>query len=308
MHRQHRAQPDGGAPVSTGGSRPARGALCRRSGRTGAGAGGRRGAPGARARRVRPRSTAARCRSPRLGGHRRDGLPRRRLSRNTRCAADQLGVRRSVRATAGGGSRDPRRHPGERRAGWRPSCDEFRRREASNHRARISSIGGDGDPGRCRHGARAVPEGADRLLLPHARLAVRGRGRGAGDDGARLARLRPVRGALGAAVVALPDRDERVSRHAERPRAARAADGLRPCRRAGDREPEHPLGSRVAPADPGLPPARGQRDRARDPAPRVRRCVAAPASQAARRADPGGGPALAGDRDRRAARDVGRRP
>src|SRR4029078_6208912 len=51
-------------------------------------------------------------------------------------------------------------------------------------------IGGDGDPGRCRRRARAVPQGTERLLLPHARIAVRGRGRGAGDDGARGGRLR----------------------------------------------------------------------------------------------------------------------
>ena len=52
---------------------------------------------------------------------------------------------------------------------------------------------------------------------------------------ARLAQPRPLRGPLGAALVALPDRDERLPRHAERPRAARAADGPRPRGRAGDR-------------------------------------------------------------------------
>ena len=40
--------------------------------------------------------------------------------------------------------------------------------------------------------------------------------------------LRPVRGPRGPALVALPDRDERLLRHAEGPRAAGAADGLRP--------------------------------------------------------------------------------
>ena len=43
---------------------------------------------------------------------------------------------------------------------------------------------------------------------------------------------RPLRGTSGAALVALPDCDERLSRHAEREGAARAADGSRACARA----------------------------------------------------------------------------
>ena len=62
------------------------------------------------------------------------------------------------------------------------------------------------------------------LLLPDARLAVRGRGRGAGDVHPRVARLRALRGTRGAPLVALPDRDERLPRHA---RAAASAARVR---------------------------------------------------------------------------------
>ena len=48
-----------------------------------------------------------------------------------------------------------------------------------------------------------------------------------------MARLRPLRGPGRAALVALPHRDERLPRHAERPRAPRAPDGSRA--RAGAR-------------------------------------------------------------------------
>src|SRR5512144_2692991 len=47
-------------------------------------------------------------------------------------------------------------------------------------------------------GARGAPPGTDRLLLPDARLDVRGRGRGAGDDAAGLAGKRALRGPLSA--------------------------------------------------------------------------------------------------------------
>src|SRR5947209_7602880 len=96
--------------------------------------------------------------------------------------------------------------------------------------------------------ARPAPRRADGLLLPHARLAVRGRGRRAGDDAAGVARTRALRGPGGAALVALPDRHERVPRHAERAIAARAADGLR-TGAAPRREPEHPSGGDVDRAD-----------------------------------------------------------
>ena len=85
---------------------------------------------------------------------------------------------------------------------------------------------------------RAAPHRAHRVLLPDARLGVRSRRRGAGDARARVARLRPVRGPVVGAVVALPHREQRVLRHAEGPPAARDADrhhGGGPRRRAGRR-------------------------------------------------------------------------
>ena len=51
----------------------------------------------------------------------------------------------------------------------------------------------------------------------------------------RVARLRALRGPLGAALVALPHRHQRLPRHARRPRAPRPPDGPRPRARAGDR-------------------------------------------------------------------------
>ena len=56
---------------------------------------------------------------------------------------------------------------------------------------------------------------------------------------AGLAWLRPLRGSRRAALLALPDRHQRLPGHAQRPQPARAADGLRPVARAGRVEPEH---------------------------------------------------------------------
>ena len=72
--------------------------------------------------------------------------------------------------------------------------------------------------------------------------------------------LRPVRGPLVAAVVALPDRHQRVPRHAGRPQAPGAADGPRRRRHRrgrplGDALPE----SRLAAADAGRPRAARRR-------------------------------------------------
>ena len=78
-----------------------------------------------------------------------------------------------------------------------------------------------------RTAAGAASPRAHRVLLPDARLGVRGRGRRAGDDGPGVAQPRPVRGPLVAAVVALPDRDERLPRHAGRPQPPRPAHGDR---------------------------------------------------------------------------------
>ena len=99
---------------------------------------------------------------------------------------------------------------------------------------------------RPRAGGRAQtpPARADRLLLPHARLGLRGRGRRAGDDGAGLARHRPLRGPLVAAVVAVPHRHQRLPRHARRARSAgpgrwTSARRRPPTRAARRRLPEH---------------------------------------------------------------------
>ena len=162
------------------------------------------------------------------------------------------------------------------------------------------------DPSSSRR-ARAAPRRADRVLLPDARLAVRGRGRRAGDAHPRLAGLRPLRGPRGAALVALPHRDERLPRHAERQGAPRPSDGSR-ARAGADRgEPQHAPGGDVDRADARRARRAGgrsgrRRRRARDDPARVRRRAAAPAAAPARRADPLRGAPLAGDRGRGAAR------
>ena len=89
-----------------------------------------------------------------------------------------------------------------------------------------------------RGSAGAVPGRADRVLLPDARLGRR-RGRRPGDVRPRLARVRSLRGSARAPLVALPDRDERLLRHAREPEAPRTADGSRAVERAARRAPEH---------------------------------------------------------------------
>src|SRR4029079_5999445 len=87
-------------------------------------------------------------------------------------------------------------------------------REVARERGVGTLDAGHGIRGRATPRARAAPPRADGALLPHARLAVRGRGRGAGDAAARLEGARPVRGPLVRALVALPDRDQRLPRPA----------------------------------------------------------------------------------------------
>ena len=87
----------------------------------------------------------------------------------------------------------------------------------------------------------------------------------------RLARLRPLRGPRGAALVALPDRDERLPRHAGRPRAPRPADGPRAGPRADRGEPEHAARGDVDRADPRRPRRAGGRRPGRGRAWRARR-------------------------------------
>ena len=156
--------------------------------------------------------------------------------------------------------------------------------------------------------ARAASAGADGLLLPHARVAVRGRGRRAGDADPRVAELRPVRGPGGAALVALSHRDERVLRPPERAGAPCTADGPRAGAGARAGQPEHAARGDVDPADTRQPDrargrSGGRRGGARDDPPRVRRRPPAPAAAPACGADPVRGAALAGVRGRRAARD-----
>src|SRR5688572_27400416 len=80
------------------------------------------------------------------------------------------------------------------------------------------SHGGGPDTGErgARRAARAAPQRAERVRLPDARLVVRGGRCGAGDDDSGLAGVRALRGARRPSLVALPHRDERLPRHAER--------------------------------------------------------------------------------------------
>ena len=163
--------------------------------------------------------------------------------------------------------------------------------------------------GQARGSTRAASSGASCLLLPDARLAVRGRGRRAGDVHQGVARFRAVRGPSSAAILALPHRDQRFPGHAEREGAARPADGSRPCARARRVQPQHAAGGDLDRADPGRRPRllTGSRPRrrsrlARDDPPRVRRRVAAPPAETAGSAHPVRGSALEGSRGRRASR------
>src|ERR1700719_4055848 len=90
-------------------------------------------------------------------------------------------------------------------------------------RATVGSIQGSGRA--CLGGATgpgAVPARADRLLLPDARVGFRGRGRRPGDHAPGVAQGRRLRRSLLGAFVALPDRHQRVHRHAP-PRPAPGA-------------------------------------------------------------------------------------
>ncbi|CAA9461516.1 MAG: RNA polymerase sigma factor, partial [uncultured Solirubrobacteraceae bacterium] len=163
-------------------------------------------------------------------------------------------------------------------------------------------------PRRAVRAARAAPLRAHRVLLPDARLAVRGRRRRAGHHGARVARLRALRRALRPAVVALPDRHQRLLRHARGTRAPRPADGPRSGRRGRSGGSARVAGDDLDRADArcagGLRRRRSGRGRAgaREHPPRLRGRPAASAAAAAGGADPLRGAALEGQRGGGAAR------
>ena len=111
--------------------------------------------------------------------------------------------------------------------------------------------------------------------------------------GARLARLRQLRGPIGAPVVAVPHRHQRVPRHAERPQPSRPADGPRRPPSPADT----PVGATLPETEWVLPVPdgacarrRGRSRRARrsprDHPPRLHRRAPAPAAAPARGPDP----------------------
>ena len=130
-----------------------------------------------------------------------------------------------------------------------------------------------------------------------------------------MARAAALRGAKLAALLAVPDRDQRVPDRGRAPAQADAADRPRPARRS-PRPPGTPLveSTWVEPYPDerlGLEDGRaGPRGPLRAPRGRragLRRGAAAPAAQPARRAHPARGAGLLGPGDRRGARDDGRR-
>src|SRR4051812_4816156 len=97
---------------------------------------------------------------------------------NSRCFVKDFDDARPRMVRPGGGGRRP----------WRGPRTLVVRDAEPHHR----------DPGR----ARALPPRAHGLLLPHARIGLRGRRRRPGDDGAGMEGRRSVRGTLERSVVA----------------------------------------------------------------------------------------------------------
>ena len=162
----------------------------------------------------------------------------------------------------------------------------------------------------------ALPPGADRLLLPDARLGVRGRGRRPGDDAAGLAQRRRASRAARACArgsTASPPTSASTC-------SARSSGGPGPWRWARPRRPTSrylgpmlPEATWVTPIPDARRRARGRRPGRGRPVPRVdpprlRHRAPAPPGPPAGRADPLRGAALAGRRGGRAPRhERGRR-
>ena len=156
----------------------------------------------------------------------------------------------------------------------------------------------------------ALPARADRLLLSDAGIGLRGRGRRPGDDGAGLAQRRTLRGPFEPSLVAVPDRHQRLHRHATPGAAPGTADGDGTglaARRVPSRAPvaggdmDHPHRRRADRAR-ARRPCRGGRVQGFHPT-RLRHRPPAPPAPPASHAGALRGPALAGDRGGRAPGD-----
>ena len=155
---------------------------------------------------------------------------------SSRAKARRAGAASSRRPRAGRSRSGSRRHRSA--IGW--WSDELRSRTSTHVTERElldAARRGDEDAyGRLV----APPRAAPRPLLPDARLGPRRRGRAAGRTAPRLARPRPVRRPQLAPVVALHDRDQRLSEGDRTAAQARASDRLRP----GGRSARRPGASR----------------------------------------------------------------
>ena len=274
---------------------------------------GRRGQRRRRGWRLGSRTSA--CRSRAIPRRRRSSRSRRSSSslaslRRSTGSASRGRRRRSPSASSSSGTQAPTASSSARRKDGRRSPVSASSATASSRCFATERIR-YGDPhvvghARPRAAARDVPRRTHGVLLPDARVGRR-RGRRAGDVHPRVARLRPLRGPLRASLLALPDRDERLLRHARQPQASGTADGSRAFRRADRREP--------ADARPALDRADarqsrrrrgrsgGDHRRARVGAARVRRRAPAPAASTACGSHPLRGASLEGERGRRAPRD-----
>src|SRR3954469_19871107 len=134
-----------------------------------------------------------------------------------------------------------------RRIGGHSSTDGHPHHSRERARARPPRCRPRRRPGCLPAPGRTPPRRAARPLLSHARLGPGRRGRPPGRPAARLARAVALRGAKLAALLAVPDRDQRVAHCHRAPAPADAADRPRAARRS-PRPPPAP------PADPHAPP------------------------------------------------------